>query len=442
VIVALLAACGGEEGGPTEPSVHTDTGTTPPESGPTSPWTGPMPVGTWLLNLSVVPLGGLPVPFQVEIAGAEGSGVLDSMAIRGVALSGAVSPDLVVLGPIALDETGAFELSVDEILIPAAYTITGSDVTVQLELAATVASDASFCGTVDGMITSMSLPLTGSTFGTKIWDGDLSGPLSCDPPATTGIPRITDCPDILGGENVDFPSGGDNRSFEVVVPAQYDPGTAWPVVFAFHGYGGSPASMLDADSDLRPYADERGVILVAPLGIETGGYTLWDVFGGEATNKDLAFFDDLLTCVSESFTVDPARVHATGMSFGGLMTGALLAHRSSVLASAAPLSGGILTTFPAQGLGGPPALVVWGGESDISQDQDFDLLAQAMIGTLQGNDQFVVACDHGLGHELSSDFWPWVMDFFGDHPLGIDAEPYAAGLPPSFPAYCVVPSSG
>lgn len=433
----LLVGCKPDDvsGATDDPVQDSDTDTVPP--GPTSPWTGPMPSGLWLLNLSVVPLGGLAVPFQVEITGD--AGVIDTLVIRGVSLTGAVSPDLVSVGPYALDEYGSFALSVDEIVIPAAYTITGSEVTVQLELLANVAADGSFCGTVDGMITSMTLPLTGSTFGTKVWDGDLAGPLSCDPPDTTGVPRIVDCPEVVAGWNADFPSGGDLRGFEVVLPAQYDAGTAWPVVFAFHGYGGLPSEMLDGASQLRPYADERGVILVAPEGLETGGYTVWDVFGGEATNKDLAYFDDLLTCVSESFSVDPERVHATGMSFGGLMTGALLAHRSQVLASAAPLSGGILTTFAAQGSGGPPTLVVWGGDEDFAVEQDFNVLAESMIDTLLGNEQFVVTCNHGLGHELSSDFWPWVMDFLGDHPRGVDPEPYEAGLPPSFPGYCVIP---
>jgi CMP-2-keto-3-deoxyoctulosonic acid synthetase len=50
-------------------------------------------------------------------------------------------------------------------------------------------------------------------------------------------------------------------------------------------------------------------------------------------------------------------------------------------------------------------------------------------------------CDHGLGHELRAEFWPWTFDFLLDHPRGIYPSPYAAGLPDSFPGYCTLPES-
>ncbi len=435
VAAIFLVGCG--QGETTDAPAESDSDT--PHS-LTSLWTGPMPSGTYLLNLSVATLGGLAVPFQVDVQGTPGSGVISTFIVRGVSLGLDVSPDLVTLTDLVVDETGAFSLSVDELVIPGAYTITGSDVTVDLTLDALIGGDGSFCGTVEGIITSMTLPLDGSTFGTTLWADSLTGPLGCDPPAVTGIPRISDCPALVHGSNEGFPSGGDTRTVEVVLPAQYDSAVAWPLVFVFHGYGGNPEEMLDGVSQLRPFADERGVILVAPAGIESGGYTGWDVFGGEATNKDLALFDDLLTCASESFTVDTERVYATGMSFGGLMTGALLAHRSDVLAAAAPLSGGILTPFEAQGSGGPPTLVTWGGVTDFAVEQDFNLLALAMVATLQGNDQFVATCNHGQGHEVLEEFWPWILDFLRDHPRGVEPEPYAAGLPPTFPDYCTLPN--
>ncbi len=429
--VLLLVACGED----TSPSTPATPGTANSTDALTSPWVGPTPTGVWLLNLAVAPLGGLAVPFQIETTGA--AGVLDTVTIRGVSLVAEVSDDLTTVGPIVIDETGAFVVAIDELLIPGAYTITGSDVTVDFTLHAAVSADGTFCGTVDGEITSMGLPLTGSTFGASTWDGDIDGPTGCGGTTVPTIPRIETCPTLTDGENTGFLSGGELRDFEVVLPEPYDPAVAWPLVFAFHGLGGTPASLLDGSSDLRPYASERGVILIVPQGLDSNGSTLWDTFGTPDTNVDIVLFDDLLTCASATWTVDPDRVYATGMSFGGLMTGALLSHRADVLAAAAPLSGGILTPFAPTAA--PPTLVVWGGETDIEVEQDFHLLANDMIDMLTTNGQYVVACNHGLGHSLSSDFWPWVMDFLGDHSRGIAPEPYLGGLPLSFPDYCTAP---
>ena len=50
----------------------------------------------------------------------------------------------------------------------------------------------------------------------------------------------------------------------------------------------------------------------------------------------------------------------------------------------------------------------------------------------------MVVCDHGLGHELEPEFWPWALAFLMDHPAGVDPEPYVDGLPEGFPSYCEI----
>ena len=62
------------------------------------------------------------------------------------------------------------------------------------------------------------------------------------------------------------------------------------------------------------------------------------------------------------------------------MTGYLVASRSDVIASAAPMSGGITNPWIDDGYE-MPMLVLWGGESDLAFDQDFDLLAGDMIAS-------------------------------------------------------------
>lgn len=198
--------------------------------------------------------------------------------------------------------------------------------------------------------------------------------------------------------------------------------------------------MLDAGA-LRPKADASEVILVVPQGDDLGGEPGWDTFSDPRTNVDLVFFDDMLTCASESFSVDPDQIYVTGMSNGGLETGYLIATRSDVIAAAAPLSGGVGTDVVASGYA-MPVLVVWGGASDQAFDLDFDALAHEMLTMFGDAGQFVVGCDHGLGHTLDPSFWPWVLQFLVDHPRDRASEPYAGGLPPVFPDYCALESGG
>ena len=86
-----------------------------------------------------------------------------------------------------------------------------------------------------------------------------------------------------------------------------------------------------------------------------------------------------------------------------------------------------------------PTVVSWGGEEDFILDQDFDALAGSMMDTLSGDGHFVVGCDHGLGHELAPEMWPYAFQFFLDHPQGAATLPYeSAGLPTQFPSYCFI----
>ncbi len=52
---------------------------------------------------------------------------------------------------------------------------------------------------------------------------------------------------------------------------------------------------------------------------------------------------------------------------------------------------------------------------------------------------FAIDCDHGGGHEgppapLRAASW----EFLQMHPFGANPEPYASGLPASFPSYCQI----
>ena len=167
----------------------------------------------------------------------------------------------------------------------------------------------------------------------------------------------------------------------------------------------------------------------------------WDPVGAPGVNLDIVLVDDLITCVSEQYAVDPDRVYITGMSLGGLMTGTLISTRSDVFAAAMPFSGGFMTQPTADTL--PiPTLVSWGGEDDTYYGQDFNYLGGIMIETLSGRGHGVVACNHGAGHALEESFWAWALTFLEDHTRGSTTLAYADGLPEVFPSFCEVVSEG
>ncbi|MEC7949275.1 MAG: prolyl oligopeptidase family serine peptidase, partial [Myxococcota bacterium] len=280
----------------------------------------------------------------------------------------------------------------------------------------------------------------GSTFGSVPWtERDGGASISCSGEEEEELPRITDCPPLAAGTVEGFESGGVERSFALLMPDGTVPDAPAPLIFAYHGLGDSPDQFL-ADHPLGPAAADAGAILVVPRATDLGGTPTWDPYSNPATNKDLVFFDDMLTCLGEQYGVDPDRVHVMGFSNGGLMTGMLLTLRSNEIASVAPFSGGLGQDFPddARGI---PTLMTWGGPEDVGSGTDFALLADEMQTVLTERSHPLVVCEHDREHEIDADWWPWVMRFFADHPRSETGTPYAdAGLPSLFPDWCAVPA--
>lgn len=401
---------------------------TMPDAEPDGPTPGlPFPDGDYLVGVSLAPVGGIELTFKVEAT----DGDLALFAYDGTDIS-----DEMGRASQVVVSNGEFFADFGTSTLPAAFSPTSSAVVVSFTLEGTLSGDGTGCGDMDGQIVTLRLPLAGSTFGLIPWEDRNDGArVGCT--AREPLPRlaVADCPAISAGSTEDFASAGEDRAFELVLPSDYDAANSYPIVFAFHGFGGDPGSMLD-DAGLRPYADDRGLILVSPLGLDTGNGPLWNVTASAAVNEDIALFDDLVTCLSDQYSVDSNQIFATGMSYGGLMTGALITQRSDVLAAAAPFSGGFIRDLE-DGAPVIPTLVTWGGVSDTAYQQNFNTFAQNMISDLRDADAFVVACNHNDGHSISAGYWPWALDFLLAHPKGT-ADAFDGTLPDSFPAFCQI----
>lgn len=162
---------------------------------------------------------------------------------------------------------------------------------------------------------------------------------------------------------------GVTREALVSLPPGADNNAALPVVFAFHGHGGSmrQASRSFPIHELWPEA-----IVIYPQGLPTpsalvdreGKYAGWQGVAGGQDDRDLKFFDVMLADLRARYHIDGKRIYATGHSNGGLFTYLLWAERGDVFAAFAPSSALLARGFrkappkPALHIGSPEDTLV------------------------------------------------------------------------------------
>jgi polyhydroxybutyrate depolymerase len=118
--------------------------------------------------------------------------------------------------------------------------------------------------------------------------------------------------------------------------------TLTPLVFVFHGHGGSARNAARQFKLHRVWPEAISVYLnglptpggglVDPEGKKPG----WVIRADPRENRDLKFFDAVLAQLKSEYQIDPRRIHVTGHSNGGYFTYLLWAERGDILASVAP----------------------------------------------------------------------------------------------------------
>ena len=139
-------------------------------------------------------------------------------------------------------------------------------------------------------------------------------------------------------KNQSIEAMGRMRTYEASVPDAANAGAPIPVVFVWHGDGGTGDAIRNRLA-LEAAAADQPAIFVYPDGLETPtGW--WEMEQHAAKNKDVALFDALLERLEASYCVDAARVFSTGFSSGGFFTNHLACERGDRLRAIAPQSGG------------------------------------------------------------------------------------------------------
>ncbi len=116
-----------------------------------------------------------------------------------------------------------------------------------------------------------------------------------------------------------------------------------PLLFVFHGHGGTAAHAA------RTYAFHTHwpeAVVVYPQGLNTPGKLTdpegkksgWQATAGDQQDRDLKFFDAVLKSLTAEAAIDPKRVYSTGHSNGGAFTYLLWAKRGEAFAAVAPSS--------------------------------------------------------------------------------------------------------
>ena len=224
------------------------------------------------------------------------------------------------------------------------------------------------------------------------------------------------CPTLAPGMNV-IRSGGSDRRFILVAPADHDPATeTLPLVVMWHHIGGEADSLVGG-GEVQLSADTLRFIAVVP---EKKGDLAMDIFGYEfdpawpyltsasdaRVEEEAVFFDDMVTCVTEQLATDTSCISSAGISAGALWTSQLAQLRAERLASIVVLSGG---TGPATSVSflevrdwssashAMPALIAWGGTPDQC-GVNFDTASRNVERGLDEGGHFVMECIHNCGH--------------------------------------------
>lgn len=116
-------------------------------------------------------------------------------------------------------------------------------------------------------------------------------------------------------------SGGLTRSFRVYLPAIYNGQTPRPLVFNFHGSGGTMTG-YEGYTRFRQVSDTANFILITPQGaiLNPPNYSGWNNFPGLINPPDdVQFTADLIDTLQKRYNIDTTRIYAAGWSNGGLM---------------------------------------------------------------------------------------------------------------------------
>jgi poly(3-hydroxybutyrate) depolymerase len=153
----------------------------------------------------------------------------------------------------------------------------------------------------------------------------------------------------------EFEEAGGPMEYELYVPTTYDAATASPLIVLLHGLGSSPGGVIRYQG-LTDLAEERGYIVVSPMGYNSRGWYGSRGTGRASNRGDAANDPDNLGALSEmdvmnvleltleAYNVDSDRVYLAGHSMGGGGTWHIAMKYPDIWAGLGPVAPAIYTS--------------------------------------------------------------------------------------------------
>ncbi|HLF83932.1 MAG TPA: esterase [Blastocatellia bacterium] len=232
-----------------------------------------------------------------------------------------------------------------------------------------------------------------------------------------------------------FTVDGVERQAVVYPNARPAPGAGAPVVFMFHGHGGTAQNVARRlrIHELWPEAVVvymQGIPGVVGIRDPEAARNGWQKSPGDVGDRDIKFFDAALDRIQRKYKTDPNRVYVIGHSNGGRFVNVLWNSRGDKLAglcSAAGPGGRLLEKAAPK-----PAFIIAGEKDPLVPYQSQQLsieLARKLLKTDQSkakvngfertepgvNGTELVTYIHSGGHEFPLEALPGVINFFQRH---------------------------
>ncbi len=133
-------------------------------------------------------------------------------------------------------------------------------------------------------------------------------------------------------------SAGDNRSYYLDVPVDYDPhGPVKPLIIAYHGTGGTYERWLDYFR-LNQVVGNGAILVYPDARPNAAGVKQWNF------DDDFQMFEDLLAHLPSSIRYDRNRIFITGQSSGGGFAHELGCRYGDQIRAIAPAAGSLTTS--------------------------------------------------------------------------------------------------
>lgn len=142
--------------------------------------------------------------------------------------------------------------------------------------------------------------------------------------------------------------GGKIREYFIVLPSGYDNSQPVPIVFTWHGRGGTAQSLLPTGSGrggFSLYGVQSGLpnaMYVVPQGLDSGSDAGTDYGWPNTNGQDINFVKAMIARLEADFCVDKSRTFSDGMSYGGIMSLTIACQMPDVFRAIGSIAGSML----------------------------------------------------------------------------------------------------